>query len=811
VIDVVTQALELTPTAALHKLPPVSLAEIAALVPEVAQRVTVPVLSADLPEARQARLFRAIVQLLEVLAAERHLLVIVDDLQWADDASAQFLHYCARQTASLPVLALYAYRDEELDSRARLAELVASLRREPHARHVALARLRLAETKELLAGHGGAQLAARLQRETDGNAFFLTSMLHALREGEIADDAAGELPLPEALRASVRARLAHVPADARPALDVAAVLGRRFDFESLFAVLKMSEDDLLRAVETLVRRRLLREESAGTYDFSHDKVREVAYLEIGGARRRLLHKAVAESLEQQGEGEPHERDARLAEHYERGHVWRKAVHYMVLAAERAQKLFAVREALDWFDRAIELAAAHPAALAERALIDLHGQRGRARAQAGQTEGAVADIRIVIDAARARGDRTTARDALIQLGMTYRRGDDYRAAVDCLGQALDQCRALGDERQAANTLYHLGTVMWSDGRNAQAIAYHAEAVDLCERLGLTDLVAVQAYHGRGEAHFLNLEPTAAIRCFQRSIELSRSIGDKSYESENLMMVAYAYSGYMGLGDYAHARTHFEAALEIAQRADLQWHIPPTRLGLACVRGCLGEYGAALNELEQTIRSLERLNLPRYQVMAYELLSSLLLDVELHGKALETSERGLAIADNADIQFWRVRSQATRAIARLRLGDLEVGPALHSMLRLARENDERTQMIRCLDGLAELALRRGELDACSALADEMLALADGAAMKELKAHGNLWRGETLAATGKRDSAIAELELAAAAAETIGRVRLARDATQALAKVRGDEADRTRAAALAASIAASSRECEQLMATE
>ena len=591
VIDIVTQALELAPTAALHKLPPVSLAEIAALVPGVAQRVTVPVLSADFPEARQARLFRAIAQLFEVLAAARQLLVIVDDLQWADDASAQFLHYLARQTASLPVLALYAYRDEELDSRARLADLVASLRREPHARHMPLARLRLADTKELLAGHGGAELAARLHRETDGNAFFLTSMLHALRAGEIAGDAAGELPLPEALRASVRARLAHVPAEARPTLDVAAVLGRRFDFESLFAVMKTSEDELLGAVETLVRRRLLREESAGTYDFSHDKVREVAYLEIGGARRMVLHRAVAETLEHQGEGEPHERDARLAEHYERGHVWSKAVDYMVLAAQRSQKLFAVREALGWFDRAIDLAAAHPGALTERARIDVHEQRGRARAQAGQTEGAVADIRIVMDAARARADRPKARDALIQLGMTYRRGDDYGAAVECLAQALDECRALGDERQAADTLYHLGTVMWSDGRNRDATVYHAESVEICERLGLSDLVAVQAYHGRGEAHFLNLEQAAAIRCFQRSIELARSIGDKSYESENLMMVAYSYSGYMGIGDYARARAHFESALEIAQRADLQWHIPPTRLGLACVRACLGEYGSA----------------------------------------------------------------------------------------------------------------------------------------------------------------------------------------------------------------------------
>ncbi|HET7609736.1 MAG TPA: AAA family ATPase [Gammaproteobacteria bacterium] len=811
VIDVVTQALELMPTAVLQKLPPVSLAEIAALVPGVALRAAVPVLSADLPEARQARIFHALVQLLELLTATRHLLVIVDDLQWADDASAQFLHYLARRTAALPMLTVYAYRDEELDTRAGLAELVASVRGEAHVHHMTLARLELAETKELLASQGAdlsERLAVRLHRETDGNPFFLTSMLQAMGAGEIAAHADAELPLPDALRASVRARLAHLPDDARPALDVAAVLGRRFDFESLFAVMKTSEDELLHAVETLVRWRVLREESAGTYDFSHDKVREVAYLEIGGAGRRLLHKAVAEALEQQDEGEAHERDARLAEHYERGHVWGKALHHMVLVAQRSLKLFAVREALGWFDRAIALASAHRGTITERALVDLHEQRGRARAQAGQTDGAVADTRIVIDAARARGDRTKVREALIQLGMTYRRGDDYGAAAECLGQALAECRTLGDERQVADTLYHLGTVMWSNGHNAEAIAHHAEAVALCERHGLSDLVAVQAYHGRGEAHFFNLEHAAAIRCYERSIELARGIGDKSYESENLMMIGHAYLGHLGIGDHAQARVYFEAALEIAERADLQWHIPPTLLGLACVRGYLGDYGGAVSDIRQTIGSIEPLKLPRYQIMAYEMLASLLLDVGLNRRALEASERGIAIAGSVQTTFWRGRCEGTLAMARMRLADLDVEPALASTLRWARENDERSQLVRCLEALAELELRRGDLDACGAFADEMLALGNGAGMKELTACGHWWRGEALAASGKRDAAIEHLSLAASGAEKLGRVRLAKDALEALVKVSGDARHVARASALAARIADSARECERLM---
>ena len=776
VIDLVTQAVELAPAATLQKLAPVSLAEIAALVPAVAERVAVPRLSSDFPEARRARLFRAIAQLLDVLAGGRQLVVMVDDLQWADDASAQFLHFLARQASSHPLLLLCAYRDEAPESDEQLSVLVASLRRETHARHMPLARLRLADARALLQGFGDADLAVRLHRETDGNPFFLTSMLHALREGEITAGESGELALPDALRASVRARLAHVPPEARPTLDVAAVLGRHFDFDTLLAVTREPEERLLGALETLVKRRLLREDAAeGFYDFSHDKVREVSYRDIGTARRMLLHRAVAEALERSGEGA-----ARLAEHYERGHVWTKALNYLVLAAERSQKLFAMRDALHWLGRAAALAEAHPDALQNRSLVDLYEQRGGARAQAGQTQGAVTDIRRVIEAARARGDRAKARDGLIQLGMTYRRADDYERASACLNEALAECRAMHDERRAADTLYHLGTVMWSDCRNREAIAFHEQAVAICERLGLADLVAVQAYHGRGEAHFSDLEPAAAIDCYNRSIDLARGIGDKSYESENLMMVAYAYTGYMGLGDYAKAEAIFQSALDIAQRADLQWHMGPTLLGIDHVRACTGRYGEAWTGMTKTLRWLESLRQTRYQLIAHDLMGHLLIDLGLHQRAIELSERALALARAARITFWRPRIEANLAIASIRFGRLDVGPLLENALHHAREHREGTQQVRCLEGLAELALARGDAAACLRFSGELLSLAERGGLKELAAHARRWRGEALAAGGDAAAATAELRLAAVAADQAGRVRLALDAARALAKL-------------------------------
>jgi tetratricopeptide (TPR) repeat protein/transcriptional regulator with XRE-family HTH domain len=786
VIDLATRALEHASVQTLGKLSAVSLAEIAALVPAVAERVPVQGLSADFPQARQARLFQAIVQLFEVAADGRQLVVMIDDIQWADDASAQFIHYFARQAASRPLLLICAYRDEELDVQERLRGLVDSLRREKHARHMPLARLQVSDAEALVKRIGDPRLsvpglAARLHRETDGNPFFLMSMLDSLTHGEASADLSGELPLPDALRASVRARIAHVEAAPRSVLDVAAVLGRRFDFETLLAVTRKSEEALLPALETLVKKRLLRESSDdGFYDFSHDKVREVVYRDIVSARRMALHRAVAETLERRAEDTAHERDARLAEHYERAHVWKKALQYVVLAAERSQKLFAMRDALHWLDRAVALAESHPDAIEAQALVDLHGRRGAARALAGQTEGAVADIRRVMDDARARRDRGKVRDALIQLGMTYRRGDDYARAKQCLDEALAEARAMNDEREAADTLYHLGTVMWSNGRNREAIACHQEAVEICERLGLADLVAVQACHGRGEAHYSNLEPAAAIACYNRSIELARGIGDKSYESENLMMIAYACTGYMGLADYDRAATNYQAALEIARKADLQWHLGPTLLGLDHVRACTGNYGEAWDGMMKTLRWLESVKQTRYQLIAYDMLGSLLNDLGLHRQAMEQSERGLALAAREGITFWRPRIEANLATARLRLGHLDAGPSLERTLADCRRNSERTHMARCLEGLAELALARGDFAGCVAFAEDLLSYVEPAGLKELVVQARRWRGEALLAQGEYARAQDDLVFAAGAAGEIGRLRLAGDAHAALARL-------------------------------
>ena len=791
VIELVTQALDHCASSTLGRLPPISLAEIASLVPTVAERVpNLPVLSTQLPEARQARLFRAIEQLFDTLAGSGPLVIVVDDIHWLDDASLQFMHTIAHHIARRRVLLILAYRGEEIAANARVATLIESVRREPNARHFVLPRLTEADTRLLLAAAAptfhAPELGQSLHRETDGHPFFLISMMQSIAEqglvaGADSRSSRTSQSLPEALRNSVRSRLARVPREARAVLEVAAVLGRRFQFDTLLAATKGSEPALLDTIDTLVRRGLLREEEAGgVYDFSHDKIREAVYVDIGGTRRMLLHRTIAEALEPQASGPSGERAAHLAEHFARGQVWAKAVAYLMKAVERSQRLFATREALGLLDRTIEILDAHPDAAAEDVRLRIREQRGATRARAGQIDGAVADFEHVIALARAAGDKVRERDVMIQLGMAYRRGDSYERATTCLTDALAASRAMHDDRHAADTLYHLGTVAWSNGRNDEAILHHQEAVEICERLAITDLVAVQAFHGRGEAYFADAQPGPAIECFRRSIALSKAIGDKSYESENLMMIGWANLGSMGHGDYARAITHLDAGLAIAQAADLAWHIGPIRIAQSHIRHCLGQFGEAWQGLNETLKQLESLHLVRYQIMACNMLGHLLIDLSLDARATEAFERGLHIARQASITYWTPLLHVNRAIARMRHGAIDVDRELEGALENSLQNREGWFLPRCYEGLAELHVRRGDAKQCNHYVDQLQSLGEQGNLREAIARAHRWRGEAMLASGNLEAAADALGTALEASEQLGTMRLSWDIRRALARV-------------------------------
>jgi tetratricopeptide (TPR) repeat protein len=235
-----------------------------------------------------------------------------------------------------------------------------------------------------------------------------------------------------------------------------------------------------------------------------------------------------------------------------------------------------------------------------------------------------------------------------------------------------------------------------------------------------------------------------------------------------MIGHACVGSRGLGDYPRATANFEAALGIAQAADLQWHIGPTLLGLDHVRACSGRYGQAWLRIGETMRWLESLQQVRYQLIAHDFIGQLLLDLDLNERAVEQLERGQTLARDSGIRFWSASIDTQVAVARARLGEATDMAALQARLEQTRGSAERYLSVRCLDGLAEIALAGGDAAHCRAYANELLAIAEANGLRELEASARRWRGEAALAEKAYAQAHAELTRAAALAACSGTPR-------------------------------------------
>ena len=808
VIHLVGQALDTWPQKALQQVPSASLAEIARLVPEVAQVSQNLPPPSDFQEAQQGRLFRALIQFFGVLANESGLMLVVDDIQWADQITQQFLNYLVHHFESEPVLMVNIYRSEEAATDEALTGMVENWRHQPTVNHLHLDRLTSKEAATLVeqvlqASPQADSLARRLYQETDGHPFFLVSILQSLDEQGLSSKTNGKPQqngvlqtkqgdvdplLPEAVRQSVHNRLRHLQKTTKSVIDLAAVYGRHFDFQTLQAITKTEQNELVDILEDLVARQLWREANSGrAYDFCHDKIREVVYDELSSIRRVMMHRQVAEAIDQMSAGQ---RVGLLAEHFEKGEVWDRAVSCLTQSAEQATQLFAVGEAVSFYNRAIKIIEAYPDTVDDSTRYRLYEQRGIARMHAGKLAGGISDLERVLRHAEQTGDTTRQRELLIEVGHACRKADRLEQAIDSLTRALGLARHAGDESAEADILYHLGTISFSAGDMHQASKYHQAAVEICDRLGNVNLVAVQAYHGRGEAYFSSGQVTASLKAYGKSLKMAREIGDKNYEAENLQMIGFSYSGIAGAANYELALKFFAESISMSKKLGLDWLTWASMTGWAAATGFSGDYGQALEQIEQHIANLQQVQVaPRYLSFAYDVYGDLLRDLNLIEQAEAAHSRGLEIATDVQIHFWYPRLLANQAIDRIRRGTFDVEDDLLAALTETAKSGAVFHEIRCLEGLAELYLSIGSNKAALEYADYLLAAATLGGAYELTAQAHRWRGEAFVALEDFDAAETALQDAMKLEQNIGRPRLAWDIHRALARLCrqiGNEAD-------------------------
>ncbi len=568
---------------------------VAALVPRLRARLgeSPAATAAPSPDEARFRLWRAVGGLVRAAAAPAGLVVVLDDLHSADEASLALLQFVARELRATRLLLLATYRDVEARLTRGAGDLIGRISREGTS--LTLGRLdREAAALLLRQRTPGLEPAVekRIFDSTQGNPLFLHELARLVSEQGGFALAAGELP--EGVREVIRQRLDRVPAEAKALLDLAAVAGDEIDLAVLAAASGRALPAVLDDLRAATRAGVLVERD-GRRRFSHALVREVLYTDLPASERQARHGAVAGALEQLRGGEPQAPLAELAHHGFAGPPAGipRAVDHAVAAATRSLGLAAYAEAVAILERAAAAveAAGNPTALRARVVLAL----AEARIRVGETEIGKTLCRQVALAARALGDSTLLGQAALTYGLVFAFAIVDPVLVQMLEESLEALPA-GDSALRVQLLARLGAALQPAQCTDEPVRVAREAIEMARRLDdrptllgalVAGISALMDVVSARERLSLNLEAAA----------LAVELGDRERLLRTQSRLALDHAE---LGEFAAADVRIEAFETLAKELHApwyQWRAVLLRAMRALIHGHFAEAEALAAEAER----------------------------------------------------------------------------------------------------------------------------------------------------------------------------------------------------------------------
>ena len=515
------------------------------------------------PEAEQRRLYENVVRFCTILCQQTPLLVVLEDIHWADSGSLHLLEYLARRTRNQPMMLLGTYREVELDEALPFHETLLTLTRRRLGKRVKLERLNRDATRDLLGVIFAADISQEfmegIYRETEGNPFFIEEVCKALLEsGEVWYEGGEwhrppnmeDISIPQGVKVAIQSRVNILSKETQSILLIAAVIGREFDYETLQTVTEKSDDALIDSLEEAIKGQLIEELKADggeRFMFSHALIPAALRESVSGLRRTRLHRQVATAIE-----------ALHAEDYERlAHHWGEAgdeergLEFTIKAAEVARQVYANEDAVRLYSEALLLLPDN-----DPGRFELLGGRAAAYDVMAEREAQLADIEEMLGLSEEAADDTLRVEALLALTKAYLESEEIKAREPAK-RALTIARNLDDTGQQGRALYYLAIVSHNISEIEKAREQLEESAILLEQ--------ARQIRDRAESlSYLSLvlgelgEASAGLEVAQQALDLSKAEGDRLLEATTTRRIAIAY---MGQYQFAEALPIAKAALHM----------------------------------------------------------------------------------------------------------------------------------------------------------------------------------------------------------------------------------------------------------
>ncbi|MFW6097712.1 MAG: ATP-binding protein [Chloroflexota bacterium] len=580
----------------LARLDDVWLAEIARLAPDLAGEYSLPEGSPSSFESwHQQRFFDGLAR--AFFAVREPLILVLDDMHWADRATLEWLTYFITGDGDKSLLVVGTVRDESVEDRQLLDTFRWRLMGAGQLTEIALRPLDPEETLELATNSAGTVLnpafAERLYRETEGNPLFVVESARSARTGGAATVQDGFIS--PRIQAVIEARLNQLSPEARDVADLAAALNSQFSFDVLAQAGDFGEEALVNALDELWRRRVVREVDEEAYDFAHGKIREVAYAGLSRARRRLLHRRLADALSQLHAQDAGIVSAHIAKHYEKGGDPSKALEFYERAAEEAAGLYAYAEAEALYGRAIAIASRLTTAGSQ--LAQLYAQRGRMLEHAGRFDDAVVLYRKLQALGERRNDSSMVGLALARLVSCYIEPNavhDLEAAEPLIDRGLAVVRELGDAALEADLLWSQMIRETHYGNTTIAQEIGERCLTIARKHGLQRLLGL-VLHDLA----LNLRLTGAIdhgaAYAEEAQDIFRRRGNLGMLADSLNQRGLMHILHLEL---AEAGGYVAEAKQISERINNRWNLAYSAWLQGLIWSLQGRWGQALAAFQES---------------------------------------------------------------------------------------------------------------------------------------------------------------------------------------------------------------------
>lgn len=718
-------------------------AEIAKLVPEFGQKTrTIPQSLPISPETEQNRLFEAVSQLITNISMETPLLVVLDDLQWADPSSVLLLLYLARDVQKRSLLLLGAYRSIDIDSEHSLTPVLNELKREHLLKSICLKRVSVEDTSEIIKqilkqDDIPKEFCETIYEKTRGNAFFIEEVVEALKEEEIIYQEGAKwkirqiskIEFPETVKSLIKTRIGHLDDECRHVLTMASFIGNEFTFETLLEVVNSNDDRLRKIVDGLIRAGLFKHTNVHGEDvcsFADMILKDVVYEDVGTFERKKLHRIVGTSLEKAYKGKSEEHLGELALHYLEGGDREKALEYFLKAANKAAKIHANSEVISYLLYALDLLGQNETEIQEKAnVLEMLGDVKRI---VGEYETCIEfwnralllREQLCEKERVARLHRKMAVTLWREMGNIRQAQQNFEKALNLLGtepenielatlyaakarasyftedvtkarswaeRALELGKKLNASEVIASAYIDLGLVLDAEGETNEAVECMEKALKIALEKGYVD-VAGRAYNNLAVRLQHLGENQQRLECYEKGFELAKKVGHIELISWFGSQLALRY---FSMGNINHALTLCEESEALARKTGNLFNLSESTFILGTFYHVLGEWNKDEEYLRESIGISNRINVSQSISSSYEGLGWSYYDKGEYAKAKECFDRMFEVSEKTGAKTDLMYSYQWPAMNYIELGEIDKARTLLDDLREFAEKKQNKQLV------------------------------------------------------------------------------------------------------------------------